>query len=257
MIRTLWVLFAGFLLTAYCAGRVVLRTWLRGEGVSCLCDRMARLWARGMLRVSGAHVRLIGVERVDWTRPVVVVANHQSWFDVFALGAHLPGRARFVGKEELGRIPVFGTAWKACGHVSVNRGDRAAAVDSLNRAGQRVRDDALAVIVFPEGTRSPDGRLQPFKKGAFVLAIQTGVPIVPVGISGSRAVMAKGSFRIRPGEIRVRVGDPIATEGLEHPDRERLLQRARTEVFALMEDPGRREDQDPGIGADQGTQRRA
>jgi 1-acyl-sn-glycerol-3-phosphate acyltransferase len=257
MIRTIWVLVLGGILMVYCSSRVIVRSWLRRPGIPCLCERMANLWYRGMLRFAGVRVRVIGAERVDWDRPHVVVANHQSWFDVFALGAHLPGRARFVAKEELGRIPIFGAAWKACDHVSVDRGDRAAAVESLNRAGQRIRDDALAVIVFAEGTRSPDGRLQPFKKGAFVLAIQTGVPIVPVGISGSREVMRKGGIRVRSGEIRVRIGDPIPVEGLRHADRDRLLHRAREAVAELIEPPNRETQPDPELGADHESHGRA
>jgi len=173
-------------------------------------------------------------EGMDWDRPLVVVANHQSWFDVFALAAYLPAKARFVAKEELGRIPIFGNAWKSCGHISVDRTDRKQAVRSLQEAGQRVREEKLAMILFPEGTRSPDGRLLPFKKGAFVLAIETGVPIVPVGISGTRDVMAKGSFRIRSADITIRVGEPILVEGLGHEKRDVLLRRSRDSVAALI-----------------------
>ncbi len=195
-----------------------------------------------MVRLSGVRVRLEGADREKLDRPLVVVANHQSWFDVFVLAGFLPGRARFVAKEELRRIPLFGAAWETCGHIRVNRGDRAEAVRSLNEAGARIRDERLNVILFPEGTRSPDGRLRSFKKGAFVLALQTGVPILPVGISGSRAVMRKGAFRIQPGEIRVRVGEPFELAGLGTGHRDMVLARARREVLALMEDP----DGEPG-----------
>jgi 1-acyl-sn-glycerol-3-phosphate acyltransferase len=104
------------------------------------------------------------------------------------------------------------------------------------------------MILFPEGTRSPDGRLQAFKKGAFVLAIETGIPLVPVGILGSRQVMPKGSFRIRPGVITVRVGDPIDVAGLKHEDRERLLERSRTAVSELLEpDPAAENDSNSAV----------
>jgi 1-acyl-sn-glycerol-3-phosphate acyltransferase len=189
-----------------------------------------------ILRVSGVRVVVEGQERVDWKGPVVIVVNHQSWFDVFALVAFLPGRGTFVGKEELGRIPIFGSAWKACGHISLNRSDRKKAIESLDRAGERIRRENRAVILFPEGTRSVDGRLQEFKKGAFILALKTGVPIVPIGISGSRQVMPKGSFFVRPGEIRVRVGDPIPIGRMSLGDRDSLLERSRMAVAELMED---------------------
>jgi 1-acyl-sn-glycerol-3-phosphate acyltransferase len=237
LIRTVWVIVAGAVLTVVLAGRVVVTSWFRGSEVAGLCERLGRAWSGAILRWSGARVRLIGADAVEWNQPLVVVANHQSWFDVFALSAHLPARARFVAKEELSRIPIFGPAWMACGHISVDRSDRAKAIESLDAAGRRVRDEALAMILFPEGTRSVDGRLQSFKKGAFVLAIKTGVPVLPVGIAGSRAVMPKGSFRIRKGEIRVRVGRPISTAGLTSRDRDALMGRSRRQILELMEDP--------------------
>jgi 1-acyl-sn-glycerol-3-phosphate acyltransferase len=152
------------------------------------------------------------------------------------MAAHLPVRYRFVAKKELQRIPVFGRAWTRCGHVSVDRGDREAAVGSLDRAWKEVRDENLTMVLFPEGTRSPDGELRPFKKGAFVLAIQARAPVVPVGITGSRKIMAKGASVIRPGTVRIRVGRPIPTEGLSILDRDRLLERCWTAVLALMQE---------------------
>jgi 1-acyl-sn-glycerol-3-phosphate acyltransferase len=224
----------GVVLTAFYAGRVALAARLRRTGLTCICDRMARLWAQRVLRIAGVTVRLEGVDRIEWDRSHVVVANHASWFDVFALIGFLPAKVRFVAKEELGRIPVFGYAWKSCGHISVDRSDRKQAVGSLQAAGRRVREEKLTMVLFPEGTRSADGRLQPFKKGAFVLAIETGVPLVPVGIVGSRAIMPKGSFRIRPGEITIRVGEPIGVEGLTIEHREQLLGASRAAVSALL-----------------------
>jgi 1-acyl-sn-glycerol-3-phosphate acyltransferase len=242
LIRTLWVIVAGAVLTVVCSLRVLVPVWL-GRSAVPLCERLGRLWSGAILRMAGARVRLEGTEKVDWERPLVVVANHQSWFDVFALAAHLPGRTRFVAKEELARIPVFGPAWQACGHISINREDRHEAISSLDRAGRRVRDEGLVMILFPEGTRSPDGRLQPFKKGAFVLAIETGVPVVPLGISGSRSIMPKGSFRIRPGEIVVRVGDPIEADDLVHRDRNSLMTESRRQVLRLMQGAHENTDQ--------------
>ncbi len=237
MIRTILVLLVGTVLTFALSAWVRFSGLIRAPWARDHCSRASAFWGRSMVRLAGVSVRLEGADREKLDRPLVVVANHQSWFDVFVLGGFLPGRARFVAKEELRRIPLFGAAWETCGHVRVNRGDRAEAVRSLNEAGARIRDERLNVILFPEGTRSADGRLLPFKKGAFVLALQTGVPILPVGISGSRAVMGKGSFRIRPGEIRVRVGEPIDVAGLTTADRDRVLVHARREVLALMEDP--------------------
>jgi 1-acyl-sn-glycerol-3-phosphate acyltransferase len=236
VIRTLFVLLVGIVLTFTLSAWVRFSGLVRAPWAHDHCSRASSFWGRAMVRLAGVRVRLEGADREKLDRPLVVVANHQSWFDVFVLAGFLPGKARFVAKEELRRIPLFGAAWETCGHVRVNRGDRAEAVRSLNEAGTRIREERLNVILFPEGTRSADGRLQSFKKGAFVLALQTGVPVLPVGISGSRDVMRKGSFRIRPGEVRVRVGDPIELDGLTTAHRDQVLARARREVLDLMED---------------------
>ena len=237
MIRTAWVLAGGLVLTVVLAGWLVLSSLLRLPWAGRHCEPLARFWSRSILRMAGVRVRFEGLERVDWDRAYIVVANHQSWFDVFTLAGYLPVHFRFVGKSELARIPVFGQAWTGCGHVSIDRDDRSQAINALERAGDRVREERLAVILFPEGTRSHDGRLQTFKKGAFVLGIQTGIPLLPLGISGSRAIMPKGTFRIRSGEILVRVGDPIPVDHLEMRDRNQLVQTGREAILGLMDDP--------------------
>ncbi|TVP59043.1 MAG: 1-acyl-sn-glycerol-3-phosphate acyltransferase [Gemmatimonadales bacterium] len=242
MIRTAVVMIVGVILTAVLAGWLVLSSLLRLPWAGRHCEPLARFWSRSLVRLAGARVRFEGADEVDWDQPYIVVVNHQSWFDVFALAGFLPVHFRFVGKEELARIPIFGPAWTGCGHISIDRDDRSNAIDALKRAGQQVRQDRLAVILFPEGTRSSDGRLQSFKKGAFVLAIQTGVPILPLGITGSRAVMPKGSWRIRPGEILIRVGTPIPVEEFEMKDRNKLVARGRQAILSLIDQPN-------GLGA--------
>jgi 1-acyl-sn-glycerol-3-phosphate acyltransferase len=237
VIRTVWVLFAGALLTLGYSFAVWLPVVFRRPGAQDTCEHLGRNWSKRILRLAGVKARFHGPEREAWPEAAVIVANHQSWFDVFALAAELPLRYRFVAKEELSRIPVFGQAWQGCGHISLPRENRSRAIESLNRASRRVSEEKSAIILFPEGTRSPDGRLGRFKKGAFVLAINNGVPVIPVGISGSRAVMPKGSFRIRPGEIRIRVGEPVPTKGLTSRERDGLLLQCRAMVAALMDDP--------------------
>ena len=147
-------------------------------------------------------------------------------------------------------MPVFGPAWRACGHISVDRHDRDAAIDALERARRRIHADDLTMVMFPEGTRSVTGALQPFKKGAFVVALQAGVPVVPVAILGSRAIMRKHAWRIRPGTIMVRVGDPISVDGLTMDDRDELVRRAWEAVQALLVEAGAGEA--PGRAAESG-----
>ncbi len=243
MIRTIWVYIWGVGATLLFAGTTVLRAYLWPRNLHRCCDWAARGWGKTLLWAAGAKVVLEGVENIRTDSPQIVVANHQSWFDVFAMAAALPVRYRFVAKQELGNIPVYGRAWKACGHVSVDRGNREAAIRSLDQAWKEVHEDKLTMVLFPEGTRSPDGRLKAFKKGAFVLAVQGQVPLVPVAILGTREIMAKGDKRIRSGEIRLRIGEPIPTEGTTIRDRNRLLKASRDAIFALK---GETEDRTEG-----------
>jgi len=233
VIRTAWVYVVGALATLYHAGTVVLKTYFWRRNLHRTCDWAARGWARAIMRAAGVKVRFDGLENLRPDSPQIVVANHQSWFDVFALAAELPVRYRFVAKKELGEIPIFGRAWMSCGHVSVDRGNREAAIEALDQAWREVHEDKLTMILFPEGTRSPDGRLKPFKKGAFVLAVQGQVPLVPMAVTGSREIMPKGRNRIRSGEIVIRVGEPILTKGSTIRDRNRLLKEAWDAIYAL------------------------
>jgi 1-acyl-sn-glycerol-3-phosphate acyltransferase len=178
-------------------------------------------------------VEMSGTENVSTDRAQVLVANHESWFDVFALAGHLPVGAKFVAKHVLERVPFFGGAWRACSHISIDRGDRTSAIQSLRDVGARIGRTGETVLMFPEGTRTTTGELQAFKKGAFVMALESRVPVVPVGISGSRDLMPKGSFRIRSGTVRVRIGEAIPVEGMSHEDRDRLTGLARDAVARL------------------------
>lgn len=233
MIRTIWVFAVGIWYTVLYGMQMIVATTLRLKRAQCICDSRPRRWAVKILKAARCSVVVTGAEHVDPDAPQIVVSNHESWFDVFALTAHLPGRLRFVAKKELERIPIFGTAFVACGHVTVDRGDRGSAIESLERAASQINADSSSIIVFPEGTRSPTGALRSFKKGAFVLAIQARVPVVPTAVVGTRDVMAKGGWLVRPGRIEVRIGEPIRVDDLEHADRDALLARAYREVAAL------------------------
>jgi 1-acyl-sn-glycerol-3-phosphate acyltransferase len=232
-VRTIWVVLVCAVATARYGFLILWVSWRRSPRLAELCWSVPRAWAGTLLRAASVRVEMTGVEHLAPDRPGILVANHESWFDVLALGAHLPVAFRFVGKQELTAVPVFGPAWQACGNIPIDRRDHDAAVRSLDRAGALLRRDGGVIIMFPEGTRSPDGAMLPFKKGAFVLALKLGVPVIPVGLSGSRAVLPKGRWRVRPGTIRVRIGEPIPVDGLGEGDRDALLARTRTVVEAL------------------------
>lgn len=203
-----------------------------GRGVHGL----ARIWTRLILFTSQVKVEIIGLERIELNRPYVLVANHQSHFDVAAMIAHLPLQLRFVAKRELLRVPFFGWAMYRGGHIIIERSIHQRAISSINAATDRIRSLGSTVIFFAEGSRSPNGSIQPFKKGGFVLAIQGGFPVLPVSISGSRKVMARDAWQINPGVIRIVICPPIETVGLTLKERDSLLKQTR-EVIVKNFDP--------------------
>lgn len=193
----------------------------------------ARLWAPGLLAGAGARLRIEGAGRVDWSQPCVLVANHQSIIDVCALFRAAPVPLRFVLKQEMARVPFVGWYARRMGMVFIERGAARSAPQRLREAVALVRGGA-SLCAFPEGTRSRDGHVGPFKGGVLQVAIEAGVPVVPVALQGSGAVLPAAGFRVRPGTITVRFGDPIATSGLCSDDRNALARQARTAVIGLL-----------------------
>jgi 1-acyl-sn-glycerol-3-phosphate acyltransferase len=189
-----------------------------------LYDREPRDWARHLLRATGLPVEVTGLERLDPDRPCVFAANHASFVDVWVLLGCLPGSLRFIAKQELLAIPLFGSALRATGQIAVDRQRLEAATQSYAEAARDVRG-GRSVIVFVEGTRSRTGRVQELKKGAFVLAIEAGVPLVPVYLLGTHRVLPRGSLWLRRGVVGLVVGEPMSTEGLSYADRDDLLVR--------------------------------
>ena len=198
-------------------------------------DEYPRRWAAALLRCAGVKVVIENTDLLDPDAPQVLVANHVSWFDVLALTAFLPGRYAFVAKREVRRTPFLGYTIERCGHIFIDRGDREKALRSLEEARVKLEKEKSTVIMFAEGTRSETGELQRFKKGPFVLAIQTGADVVPAAITGSRDVMRKGSFLIRSGTIKIRLGEPIPVRALTIADRDGLMAEAREALLGLLD----------------------
>ncbi|MDX1674843.1 MAG: lysophospholipid acyltransferase family protein [Longimicrobiales bacterium] len=239
MIRTVWT-FAVIAVATLIIGPVTIAGGLLGVRKLEFYDWCGRAWSGMILWGSGCPVRAEGVENIDPDTPQVLVGNHQSWFDVPAVATNIPKSYHFVAKKELERVFIFGRAWKAAGHISIDRTDRESAIRSLDQAGEQLRRERSAVVIFAEGTRAPTDELQKFKKGAFMLALHTGVPIVPFAVAGSRRVLPKGRWRVRRGPIIVRFGEPIPTANLTEAERDSLLERVRGEVRRLR-DEGRAE----------------
>ncbi len=217
---------------------------------------MARwLWAPPLIRGTGSRIALEPLPDVDWSRPHIFVMNHQSMFDIPCAFAALPANLRFVAKHSLRHVPFIGWYMAFTGMIFVNRRNRQEAVRSLHLAGQRIREGAN-ILAYPEGTRSHDGSILPFKKGPFVLAIEAGVPIIPVAIEGSGDVLPRDGFRIRPRVVRMKVGQPIETAGLKSKDRDELLRRTRDAIIALHLEIGGKGGDDNAI-AETGEEGRA
>ncbi len=198
--------------------------------------RLCQLWVTLNLMVSCVNVHTVRAESLDPTKPYVFMANHRSHFDVLAVMQALPEfQLRWVAKKELTDVPIFGWALRHTDHIIIDRSDRAQAVASL-RAARTQMERGVSVIIFPEGTRSEpgDATMLPFKKGGFMLALETGFPIVPIAVRGSAAVLPKGGWEVADGDIDVVVGAPIATAGM---DRETLMERVRERMEALLELP--------------------
>jgi 1-acyl-sn-glycerol-3-phosphate acyltransferase len=172
-----------------------------------------------------------GKERIKKGQAYVIIANHQSHFDTLALVTTIGVQCRMVAKKELLKFPLFGYAIYAGRHIFVDRSDREAAIRSI-REGMNRLPRGVSVVFFAEGSRSPDGVVGRFKKGGFFAAIDSGLPILPVAINGSRSVLAKGSMVFYPGRIEVVVGDPIETHGLRADDVEDLVKMTRDRIIS-------------------------
>jgi 1-acyl-sn-glycerol-3-phosphate acyltransferase len=181
-----------------------------------LVHRVGGLWARTIIRASGIKVDVEGRDNIPMGKPIVFACNHASQFDILIMYEALPVQFRFVVKKELFKIPFLGLVMRLAGYIPIDRSGGKAALRSLHEAAERVKNGA-SIIIFPEGTRSPDGRLRPFKMGGILIAIKAGCPIVPIAISGSHNVLPKGSLRVRSGRIKVTIGLPVQTVGPDGP----------------------------------------
>ncbi len=194
-------------------------------------------WARQALFLGGLPTTVTGLENLRSGQSYVVCSNHQSLLDIPVVVSSLPLPLRFVAKRSLFYIPIFGWSMYAAGFIPVDRGAKKKAHESLKRVSKRLTK-GKCVVIFPEGTRSPDGELHSLKSGAFVIAIESGVPILPVAVKGTFYAGPKSTIRIDPHPIEVRIGPPIITEGLEQKDRNELRLKTRDAILALRGEVG-------------------
>ncbi len=194
---------------------------------------IAWIWSRIILAVSGVRYTVRGLEHLDPKGHYVFAANHESAFDIPLVFAGLPYQMAPISKIELRKIPFFGWAMIMARHVFVDRRNHDRAITALNKAKESLRKNPRSVLVFPEGTRSLDGKIHEFKRGGLILAMEMNMPVVPVAVCGTAQVVTKGSWSLTPAQVELRIGSPIETTGLTLQDRKPFAERVRQAVIEL------------------------
>lgn len=201
-------------------------------------DKILERWSRQMYDTGRASLDMRGLEHVVRGQSYVVMSNHQSLLDVPTVLRAFPGSVRMVSKSELAKIPIFGPAIKAAGTIIVDRSNREAAIESLRHADELI-DQGISMWIAPEGTRSKDGMLLPFKKGGFHVALDLGVPILPTFIDGTRQILETKTLSALPGQhVQIRFGEPVSTDGLTTDDMPELMDTVRHRMLELARDMG-------------------
>ena len=194
----------------------------------------ARVWARSLLAFARVRIKVEGLEHVDSKAAYVFASNHLSYMDTPVILRSIPVEFRFMAKKGLFQIPFLGTHLIQAGHIPVPLDDPRASVKSLTRAAEMIRDRRMSVLIFPEGGRSEDGVLQPFKEGAAYIAIKAGVPVVPIALVGTRQILAMGSATFHAGPVTLRVAEPIPTTGLTLHNRHDLIDKVREQIAGML-----------------------
>jgi len=190
---------------------------------------IGRFWSLVNVWLSGTRMYIRGKEKIKKGRPYIIMSNHQSLFDVWALIARLPLQLRWIIKSDIKTIPVFGLALERMGHFYVDRKRYKDAFSGLDAAFEKIKK-GMSVVVFPEGTRSRDGRLQKFHKGGVLIALRSGIPILPVTVNGSRFVLPKGTLDLMPGKIEIVVGDLIDTSAFDEKKKDELMSVVKSAI---------------------------
>jgi 1-acyl-sn-glycerol-3-phosphate acyltransferase len=236
MIRTLWYFVSLAATTVWYGSTTILASWFGAQWKpGGVYDRQQRGWGASSLRANGIKLDVSGLDRFPHDTPHVFASNHTSMVDIWALLAIVPGTSRFVAKQELLKVPFLGKAMYSAGHIFLDRKRLKSAFGAYDAAAETIRK-GVSAVVFPEGTRSPDGALLPFKRAPFLLAIAAEVPVVPIYVHDAWKAIAPGSVKVHPGTVKVCFGDPISTKGMSPEDRDVLATRTR---LAIEGDCGR------------------
>lgn len=222
MVRTSFIIVWTIMVTVFWASITILASFFSKN--SKILHQIVRFWAKSILIASGIKVTAKGLSNIDPAKSYIYMPNHKSNFDIPVLLAHLSGPFRWLAKAELFKIPLFGYAMKRVGSISIDRSDRKAAVESLDQVAKIIRS-GVSVLIFPEGTRSQDCEIMPFKKGGFILAVDNGIPIVPIIIHGTGGIMSKNQLRITPGNVVIEIEKPVATQTYNRHTKDELMNK--------------------------------
>jgi 1-acyl-sn-glycerol-3-phosphate acyltransferase len=231
MLRTLWAAAVAVVMTLLCGTAVLIVAAVRST--SPLIDAIIRFWARSLVNGAGIELAIDGQERIDPRQLYILVANHYSYFDIPCVLASVRQPIRFLAKVSLFKVPIFGWAIGRAGFIPIDRKNRRTAVKSFDLAAERIRK-GNTIVVFPEEGRTKERRMRKFQRGGFLLAMKSGLPILPLAIDGTHDVFPVGAKRIAPGKVVVRVGTPIQTEGRSVREKGQISEEARTQIAAML-----------------------
>ncbi len=226
--RTLWIVFHMTIATILIGFIVILVGYF--DHKKNITGIFGRLWGRWVLWSTGINYTITGLQNLEPNQQYIFVSNHESALDIPLCVAGLPYNNVFLAKKELFKIPIFGWAMHAAGMVRVNRQNREKAKKSIDRALKQISKTDISIMIYPEGTRTRTGDLLPFKKGSFLLAVKSGLPVVPITVKGMFTILSKHSFRLSPGKVELIIDKPITTSELSEDDRDYLLEKTRNSI---------------------------
>jgi 1-acyl-sn-glycerol-3-phosphate acyltransferase len=235
MLRTIWAIIVAIVVTIPSATTVLIIAAM--SSASPWIDPVIRLWARLVLWGAGIDLHVDGVETIDRTKRYILIANHHSYFDIPCIFAAIPQPIRFMAKKSLFSIPIFGWALARAGFIPIDRKNRRTAVKSFDLAVDRIRK-GNTIVIFPEEGRSAELAMRPFQRGAFLLAIRSELPILPLAIDGTYEVLRVGATRITPGVVTIRAGTPIETVGVSVRAKDTLLAQSRGQIEGMLASSG-------------------
>ena len=227
--RVVWVLFNLVLSVGIFSIPILAIGWMdRDKNVT---GKLLKMWAQWVIWSTGIQYDVRGLENLEQENKYIFMSNHESALDILLGVACIPYKIVFLAKKELFRIPVFGWAMQAAGMIKIDRQNPERARKSVDEAVHTLIHSSFSTLIYPEGTRSETGDLLPFKKGGFILAIRSQLPIVPVTIIGAGDVLSKGSFTINQGQIKIIISKPIPTRNLEVNNKEELIESCRNTIM--------------------------